>query len=411
MTPLDTVGATPGLGAQQRSDPQEKALHERHGHGLVIGKFYPPHAGHHLLIDTAARACARVTVVVMAATHEGISLQQRLDVLRAVHSRSERAHHGASAAAVEIVGVTDDYPVDYDSDQVWDSHVGLIRAALGRATVLAGRHPAAAAVDAVFSSEDYGQELARRLGARHLLVDLERRIAPVSGTAVRADLIHGWEYLAGPTKALLARRVVVLGAESTGTSTLAADLAEALRARGGSFACTGLVGEYGRDYTWGRLAAAAALADRARQPRPGIDGLVWTAEDFVAIATRQLALEDAAAAAGSPVLVCDTDAFATGVWFTRYLGGRSRAVETIGEARDHHLYLLTDHEGVPFVQDGIRDGEHLRTWMTEEFDARLRTTGRRFLRLAGTREQRLAAALAAVDALLAEGPQLPDPLG
>jgi len=34
-------------------------------HGLVIGKFYPPHAGHHLLVRTAARACERVTVIVL----------------------------------------------------------------------------------------------------------------------------------------------------------------------------------------------------------------------------------------------------------------------------------------------------------------------------------------------------------
>jgi nicotinamide mononucleotide adenylyltransferase len=30
----------------------------------VLGKFYPPHAGHHHLIRIAA--CARVTVVVLA---------------------------------------------------------------------------------------------------------------------------------------------------------------------------------------------------------------------------------------------------------------------------------------------------------------------------------------------------------
>lgn len=31
------------------------------------------------------------------------------------------------------------------------------------------------------------------------------------------------------------------------------------------------------------------------------------------------------------------------------------------------LYLLTDHVGVPFEQDGMRDGEHLRGWMTDRF--------------------------------------------
>ena len=46
--------------------------HERPAHGLVIGKFYPPHAGHHHLIETAARHCRRLSVVVMAAGQETI---------------------------------------------------------------------------------------------------------------------------------------------------------------------------------------------------------------------------------------------------------------------------------------------------------------------------------------------------
>lgn len=48
-------------------------------HGLIIGKFYPPHAGHHLLVRTAAAVCSRVTVVVMAAEMESVPLQRRVD--------------------------------------------------------------------------------------------------------------------------------------------------------------------------------------------------------------------------------------------------------------------------------------------------------------------------------------------
>jgi HTH-type transcriptional repressor of NAD biosynthesis genes len=33
-------------------------------HGLVIGKFYPPHRGHKYLIDTAVAQCESVTVIV-----------------------------------------------------------------------------------------------------------------------------------------------------------------------------------------------------------------------------------------------------------------------------------------------------------------------------------------------------------
>jgi HTH-type transcriptional regulator, transcriptional repressor of NAD biosynthesis genes len=109
------------------------------------------------------------------------------------------------------------------------------------------------------------------------------------------------------------------------------------------------------------------------------------------------------------VLVCDTDAFATGVWHERYVGRRSASVEALG--RKHALYLLTHPDDVPFFQDELRDGEAIRRWMTDIFVARLDESGRRWRWLRGSREQRLQGALEAIDALLAEGWRLADPLG
>lgn len=371
-------------------------------HALVIGKFYPPHAGHHHLVRTAAAAADRVTVVVMSSSVETIPQADRVAWLRAEH---------AADSGVRVVGVTDDLPVDYDDPEVWAGHVALMEAALA-ADVLAGRRPVAeAAVDVVVTSEPYGAELARRFGARHLAVDLDRARHPVSGTAVRADPVGSWGSLAPATRAGLALRVVVLGAESTGTTTLSRALADALRARGGVWAATGWVPEYGRAYTEGKLDVARVLAARAGRQRPAVEDLVWTPEDFVAVARRQRDDEDAAAAAGSPVLVCDTDAFATGVWFTRYVGGRHAEVEAVGDSREHALYLLTDHLGVPFEQDGWRDGEHLREWMTGEFVDRLEETGRPWRWSRGPLERRLADALDAVDELLVRSWRFAAPLG
>lgn len=69
----------------------------------------------------------------------------------------------------------------------------------------------------------------------------------------------------------------------------------------------------------------------------------------------------------------------------------------------HHLWLLTGHEGVAFEDDGLRDREELRPWMTGRFRAELTRTGRTYLMLEGPREKRLADAVAAVDALLGQG--------
>ncbi|MER7276044.1 AAA family ATPase [Dactylosporangium sp. NPDC000244] len=349
-------------------------------HGLVIGKFYPPHAGHHHLIDTAARACDEVTVVVAPSTVESIPLEDRVAWLREVHAASPH---------VRFVGIYDDTPIDYGSEAAWDAHTATFRRAVG-----------AKKVDRVFSSEEYGEELARRFGARHIPVDPARGTVPVSGTAVRADPVAHWDKLAPPVRAWFAKRVVVVGAESTGTTTLARALASHLRLRGGALAGTAWVEEYGRTLTALKMA----------QLRPGqtMADLVWTRDDFVTVAREQNAAEDAAARAGGPVLICDTDSFATAIWEERYLGHTSPPVRAA--ARRPDLYLLTSDEDVPFEDDGMRDGEHLRAWMTGRFRDELAGRGVPWIELTGPYRHRLTSAVRAVDDVLAAGWNLASPL-
>ncbi len=176
---------------------------KRFHHGLVLGKFYPLHAGHGNLIRTALADCERVTVELLVASAEAVPLEMRLAWLREEHPT---AH---------VVAAIDDAPVDFDSPVAWDEHQRLIDALLPEP------------VDAVFTSDDYGAELARRCGAAWVQVDPGRVLTPVSGTAVRADTEGCWWALGPAVRASLAARVVVLGAESPGPPTLA----EALAAR------------------------------------------------------------------------------------------------------------------------------------------------------------------------------------
>uniref|UniRef100_A0AAU2VBL0 AAA family ATPase n=1 Tax=Streptomyces sp. NBC_00003 TaxID=2903608 RepID=A0AAU2VBL0_9ACTN len=355
---------------------------ERHEHGLVLGKFYPPHAGHHHLVRTAADRCERLTVLVCAASVETIPLAERVQWMREVHPDAR------------VLGAVDDIEMDLNDPDIWDAHMAVFRGAVPER------------VDAVFTSEPYGDELARRFGAEHVLVDLDRTLFPVSGTAVRKDPVGSWDFLEGPVRAWLARRVVVLGAESTGTTTMARALAEHYRERGGPWARTRWVAEYGREYSEGKLAAL-----RSRCPQAQWEDVEFGSDEFPVIAERQNERENTAAGLGSPVLFCDTDSFATTVWHERYMGRRNPRVEAVAErAAAHHLWLLTDHEGVPFEDDGLRDGEELRPWMTDRFRAQLACTGREFIELRGPHEERLATAVAAVDALLDRGWDLADPL-
>jgi NadR type nicotinamide-nucleotide adenylyltransferase len=335
--------------------------------GLVIGKFYPPHAGHHHLIDTAAARSDDLTVIVAGSPDESIPIALRAAWLRERHTQPH----------VEIVTIVDDHPVDFDSDEIWEAHVALFR-------------QGAPEVDVVFSSEEYGPELARRLGAGHVAVDPARTRFPVSGTAVRKDPAGCWEWLSPPVRAYLARRVALVGAESTGTTTLARALAEHYRTRGGVWAATRWVPEYGRLYCEEKLALA-----RRDDPGLWIGDLSWSAEEFALIVERQRAWEEAAARAGSPVLLCDTDAFATSLWQERYLG------PPVPEfSAEHDLWILTDTHGVPFVQDGWRDGEAIRERMSERFLAELERRGLPYVVVSGAHEDRLRVAVEAIDGVL-----------
>ncbi|MFC0431731.1 AAA family ATPase [Kutzneria buriramensis] len=342
-------------------------------HGLVLGKFYPPHAGHHHLIRTASRHCRRLTVLVEAASVESIPLADRVAWLRAVHPD------------VDVVGTRCDVPVDMADEPIWAAQVAVMRAALGDTLI-----------DAVFTSEKYGDELARRFGAEHVAVDPTRLTFPVSATAIRADLAGQWDSLDPVVRSGLATRLVFVGAESTGTTTVSRLVAEAFRDRGGVWARTRWVQEYGRDYTYVKWRAEGGE----------LDELVWNQGDFDKIASEQRRLEDEAAAAGSPLLVCDTDAFATAIWERRYIGSW-RPRTGVGD-----FYLLTDHQGVPWLDDGLREGDlGVRAEMTAWFTAALHDSGYAWALLTGSLKQRVELAMKIADQTLRRRSTFADPLG
>jgi NadR type nicotinamide-nucleotide adenylyltransferase len=339
--------------------------------GLVMGKFYPPHAGHHALIRRAASECDRVVVVVVASAAETIPVADRVAWLAAEH---------AGEGNVRIVGARCDAPLDVTDDVVWRAHVAVVAAA--------ARVGGAPVVDVVYSGEEYGTELAARLGAKHVRVERDGR----SSTAVRRDLAGMWDDLAPATRAGLTTRVVVLGAESTGTTTVAAKLAERFRARGGAWTRTECVPEYGREYTqlkWAREGGA-------------LDALVWDVHDFDTVAAEQTRAEDGAARRGSPVLIGDTDAFATAIWERRYLGAAVRLGQPWAERPASNLYLLTDHEDVPWHDDGLREGDlAIRAAMTGWFADALTQAQHSWALLTGSLDERVDLAVRTVDQVLA----------
>lgn len=318
----------------------------RYRRGLVIGKFYPPHRGHRLLIETAAGAAERVTAIVCARQTDSIPGELRGRWLRELHP------------GLEVLVVDDHY--DPDDSRLWaELTIGWLRCA----------------PDVVFSSESYGERYARFLGCAHVPVDPDRVIVPCSATAVRDDPFASWYFLDPPVRAWFAKRVCVVGAESTGTTTLA----RALACHYG----TVCVAEYGREYT---------------ERKYGCGDLTWVGDEFVHIGEEQVRREEAAAGAANRVLISDTDAMATALWHRRYLGCDNERVRRIAAGGKCALYLLTGDE-IPFVQDGYRDGEHVRHAMHRWFEEALAGGLVPWLLVRGPHETSLRQAVAAVNAL------------
>ncbi len=320
----------------------------RFNRAVVIGKFYPPHKGHKLLIDTALAQSREVTVIVCARSDDSIAGELRGRWLAEIHP----------AAQIKVI------------DDRYDEHDTAVWAAN---TIDWLQGPP----DAVFTSESYGEPYARAMGCVHVAVDPQRNTVPCSGTAIRRDPFAQWDFLEPPVRAWFAKRVCVVGAESTGTTTLAQALATHYR--------TIWVPEYGREYS--------AL----KQQRGESD---WATAEFVHVATEQNLREGQAAQQANRVVIADTNSFATCLWHRRYVGHESDAVRAIASQARCDLYLLTGDE-ISFVQDGLRDGEHIRHEMHQWFEAALRTQRAPWQLVRGSPADRLVQAIHAVDALFA----------
>jgi len=325
---------------------------------LVLGKFLPPHAGHRYLAERARTMADEVVVALLANSREEIPVGLR------------HAWLAEMLPWADVRSGTADHRVDYGDPAAYDRWAATIREVTGRDRF-----------DLLLTSEPaYGDETAVRLGARHVLVDPDRVAVPISATAIRANPWAHWEHLSPAVRAYYARRIRLLGAESTGTTTMTRLLAERFG--------TSWVAEYGRAFSVPKDASGEA----------------WTTEEFVHIAVRQQELEDEAAREADRILFCDTDALATALWHEHYLGGPAPEVEAIARGRSYDLTFLTAAD-FPWVQDGTRDSDASRQRMQRRFEVELAGATEPVIQLRGSIDQRLETATAAIEQRLGLRPR------
>ncbi|RYD58382.1 MAG: ATPase [Sphingobacteriales bacterium] len=165
------------------------------------------------------------------------------------------------------------------------------------------------------------------------------------------------------------KRIVVIGPESTGKSTLSEALADALH--------TVWVPEYARQY----------LLDINRP---------YTEADLLEIAKGQITQEDKMAEEANSYLVCDTDLHVIKVWSEHSYSRCHRWVLEQIATRRYDLYLFTDID-VEWVDDPLR--EHPGPWRQYFYHVYhdiVQNTNTPWALISGSHEERLQKALTAV---------------
>ena len=177
-------------------------------------------------------------------------------------------------------------------------------------------------------------------------------------------------------------KIALLGAESTGKTRLAGDLADRLRAQGKSVA---VVAEGLREW----------CERQGRQPRP---------EEQLPIASEQERRVDEAAHT-SDVVIADTTALMVAIYAGMLFEDGELYRFALERQRRYHLTLVTGLD-LPWVSDGLqREGPQVR----EQVDALVRKgladAGVAYRVVYGQGQDRLANALAAVDAVQPAAPR------
>lgn len=341
--------------------------------GLIVGKFCPLHLGHELLINTALQQCRELILISYSKPEfpgyererRDIWLQARFPhtnrlVIDDDYLRAEAAKRGLDN--VPVIPHNDDSEHAHRVFVGWLCHFFL-----------------QVQVDAVFTSEDYGNGFAKVLtqyfqrftpsakAVRHICVDKPRAQVSVSGTAARSDIHAHRQFIAPEVYGGFVERICLLGGESTGKTTLAARLAEALN--------TPWVPEFGREL-WERKKGQLQYNDMQH------------------IGETQIRNENEAALKSNRWLICDTSPLTTMFYSQAMFNRVDDQLRVMADRKYHRVFLCAPD--FDFVQDGTRKDEVFRQqqhlWYLEQLNRR----GVCFHLLTGDLTTRTKTALAAL---------------
>ena len=312
-------------------------------------KAMPFHLGHKYLIDTAIKNSQKVTVLIGTLPTEPIPGELRYKWVKDTYKNNKNVN------VVWCSEILPQYPEEHKD--FWDIWVDVVKRYCPND------------IDVIFSSELYGETYAKYLGIKHEMVDLERKKYPVSGTLARSETNKYWDFLTDEAKPYFMKRVVIMGPESTGKSTLVQNLSKHYNCK--------FVEEYGRTYTNVTTTKNLTLKDFENISIDHKENVDQTIDKLV---------------------IVDTEAITTKIFGELYLGKcESVIIDEVIKNQKYDLYLLMDVD-VPWVDDGTRDFPHLREWHINRLKVELECNGIDYIIISGHNyEERLNKAIEEVN--------------
>lgn len=187
----------------------------------------------------------------------------------------------------------------------------------------------------IVASEPYGKKVAEVMGARFMPYDIDRQLNGAKATQIREDPAAHFDQILPEFRKHLRTTVTIFGAESTGKTTLAKDLAEDMNVPW--------------LFEWARPYLEYTSPDITVQSMETI----WSGQAALQRAADRLAFR-------SHLIIQDTDLYSTiGYWeqphWQKSLGPCPAALKDEAEKLRSDLYLIT-LSNIPFEADPLRYG-------------------------------------------------------